>query len=210
MNDARARVPSLTASFLAAAAVASAWPTAAAALRYHREIAAAGEPWRALTAQLVHGSPGLAAVDLGVVLLCGGWLESRSRGLAAAAASLGLLAVAFVVHAAQPQVLRFEGSSGVAAALFAASALHLALHANTGGARALAWLVVVTGLAKVGLEQATGWSVSGDTVLHGARVLPAAHLAGSLAGLCATGFAYILEGRGADTAPPSQRSLSEA
>jgi rhomboid family GlyGly-CTERM serine protease len=210
MREAPSRVPWLTASFVTAAAAASAWPSAAAALRYHREAAAAGELWRAFSAQLVHGSVSLAAVDLGVVLLCGAWLEGRSRGLAAAALGLGLLAVAVTVHAAQPQVWSFEGSSGVAAALFAALALHVALHANNGGARALAWLVLVVALAKAAVEQATGWSVSGDALLEGSRVLPAAHLAGSLAGLCASGFATILQGRRADTVPRSQRSLFQA
>lgn len=194
MSHARLRIPWLTASFVGMAAAASAWPAAAAALRYQRDLVAAGELWRGITAQLVHGSAELAAVDLGVVLICGAWLEGRSRGLAAAAGGLGLLVVAVVVHAGQPRVLHFEGSSGVASALFAALALQLALYAKTGGARSLAWLLVATALAKAGLEQVTGSSAWGTSLLAGARVLPAAHLAGSLAGLCAAGLAYVLEG----------------
>jgi rhomboid family GlyGly-CTERM serine protease len=194
MRDARARIPWLTAAFVGVAAVVSAWPEAAGLLRYERALAGDGELWRGLTAQLVHGSLALAAVDLAVVALCGAWLERRARGLAAAAVALGLVAVAVVVHAS-PAVLRFEGSSGVAVALFAAGALHLVLHAPSGPARALGGLAIVAVLAKAGLEQATGSSLLGTALLPGARVLPSAHLAGAMAGLATAGLAYVRRAR---------------
>jgi hypothetical protein len=196
LNDARARIPWLTLAFVAVAAVVSAWPAVAAALRFHREVAGDAELWRALTAQLVHGSPGLAAIDLGVVMLCGAWLEVRSRGLVMSAGGVGLLAVAIVVYGS-PQVSSFEGSSGIACALLAAAALELALHSGSGRARALAWLAVIAVLAKAGVEQATGWSISGVGHLpEGVRVLSSAHLVGSLVGLASAALAQVLAAKG--------------
>ena len=185
MSVSRTRIPWLTAGFVAVAAAASVWPDGVTALGYQREAAEAGELWRALTGQLVHGSPIMAVVDLGAVLFCGAWLERRARGVAASAGAFALLLVAATVHATQPQVLYFEGSSGVAAGLFTAAALQLARTAESRAARALSLGVVGAAVAKAMLEQWVGWGAAGLHPTAGIPVLGAAHLAGSAAGLCA-------------------------
>jgi membrane associated rhomboid family serine protease len=181
MTRAAPRAPWLTIGFVAAAGVLSVWPEGVAALGYQR---ASGEVWRALSAQLVHDTPAMAALDLGVLALCGGWLERRARSLAACAGGLAVLGVAVTVHWLQPQVLHFAGSSGVAAALFTAAVLRLAATTRSYGVRALSLGVVAAALAKAALEQWAGLGAAGPHWVGGPPVLGAAHIAGSLAGLC--------------------------
>ncbi len=173
--------PWLTLGFVSLAAVASLEPGLAERLVYERAAVQAGEPWRLLTAQWVHGSPAMALLDLTVVGACGAWLERRSRGLALAVGGLALAAVALAVHTTQLQVERFEGSSGLAAALFAAVALDSALSARRGRLLAAALLAAV--LAKASLEAWTGLALAPSLLPPGTSVLAAAHLAGALTGV---------------------------
>jgi len=184
MSSARVRVPWLTIGFVVASTAASAWPQGVSTLGYQRE-AAEAESWRALTGQLVHGSPTIAAVDLGILLLCGSWLERRARDIVFFAGTLALLMVAATVHWTQPQVLYFEGSSGVAAALFTAAVLQLAITTPSRSLRALSLSVLAVSIAKAALEQWAGWGTSALHPTAGLPVLGAAHLAGCAAGLCA-------------------------
>jgi len=194
MTGVSTRVPWLTTLFVALAASLSASPAVSDALVYRRAAVEAGEVWRVFTAQWVHGSASMAFADLAVVALCGGFLERRHRGLALGAAVGGLLAVALAVHGTQAQVTHFDGSSGVAAALFVAAALWIALRSGSGRLRVLSILAVVGIFAKAALEQWAGWQLTGVGLPEGARVLPAAHLAGGVAGAC--GVAWIARGRG--------------
>jgi len=186
-----ARLPWLSAGFVVVAAVVSVWPEAGEALAYRRASTEGAGAWRALTGQLVHGTVPMALADLGVIALCGTFLERRRRGLALGAGLAGLLAVGITVHAS-PQVMYFDGSSGVAAALFAASALWLALTSRSSASRVLAGLGLVLLVAKAGLEQWGGGYLSGVSLPEGASVLPAAHLAGSVAGACAAAWAAVV------------------
>ncbi len=194
-----ARWPWIVATFVACATAISLWPEARAALVYDRggppgsiagggagAVAAGPAVWRALSSQLVHDASGMAAIDLGVVLLAGAFLERRDRVLAAAALVLGMLFVALAVLVAGPQLVRYEGASGVGAALFTAAALHVAFTTTSRGARALALAAAAVALAKAAVEQWSGWTWADAHLPPDVRVLPAAHLAGSLAGIVAT------------------------
>jgi len=189
MSASLARIPWLTVGFVGAAALASAWPTAFDVLIYRRDAAQAGEAWRAVTAQLVHGSLAMGLLDLFVVLACGALLERRARRVASAAFAGSLLLVGATVHWAAPQVAVFDGSSGVAAALFTATALWLALTTESPAARALASSAVLLAFGKAALEVGLGLHATAVHLPAGAQVLPAAHLAGCLAGLLAVAVA---------------------
>jgi len=146
--------------------------------------------WTLFGAQLVHPTPGVALLDLGLLGLASAWLELRERGTLLAVLLGGALAVAGVVGVAAagpssltPDVLqRFEGSSGLAHAVLAAAAMQLALRGPAGPARRLGTLVLAAVLLKATLEQAAGWHWSAGLLPPGARVFPAVHLAGALAG----------------------------
>lgn len=83
----------MTLAFVAAGGLASIWPGAGAVLQYDRQLVAAGEAWRLVTAQLVHWTPRMTLTDLGALLVLGGWLETDGRRRQVAAALAAALAV---------------------------------------------------------------------------------------------------------------------
>jgi hypothetical protein len=105
---------------------------------------------------------------------------------------LALLMVGFTVHATQLHIEYFYGSSGVATALLCALALRLTLTAGLSRARALAAAALVALMAKAATEQWTGCGGMRPYLPEGARALPAAHLAGGIAGaLAALGASLV-------------------
>src|SRR5436305_12849720 len=110
------RFPWITAALAGLFAAASF--SSADALAYDRARVAAGEVWRLLTGQLVHWTPRMAAIDVGMMLGIGIWLEVRGdRRLLIASLALGAGLTALAVHTLSPDLLLYRGCSGVASAL---------------------------------------------------------------------------------------------
>jgi rhomboid family GlyGly-CTERM serine protease len=190
-------LPAATLGLLAASLVAEAVPGLSVVLEYDRNEVLAGAVWRSLTGQVVHWSWGMALADLGVILLTGGWLETRrSRCLAVATAAGAAILVALVLLAARPDIERYRGASGVAVGLVAAAAfdLHRTAPSKAGrlaGAAALGLL-----LAKIAAELATGASVLPGTLPVEIDLVPETHLAGAAAGAAAVIALRHRDGRG--------------
>src|SRR5262245_50463251 len=106
----------MTAVLVAICAAAFLQP--AETLQYDRARVEAGEVWRLLTGQMVHWTARMAALDLGMVLGLGAWLEARGeRRSAGLALLLGAGLTALAVHVLSPRLLFYRGSSGLASVL---------------------------------------------------------------------------------------------
>jgi hypothetical protein len=138
------------------------------ALEYRRD----GELWRLLTGQLVHWTPRMAVLDLGVLAACGVWLERRGLCVWRVLAAAGLL-TALAVYVSDADVYR--GSSGLATAAFVAAALS---HPR----RALGAAALVLLAAKVAWEAGHAGAFAAGALPAGVAVLPGVHVAGALAG----------------------------
>ena len=163
-------LPWLTLAVLATSALLDLSPET-----WQTDRAAAGEPWRWLTGQLVHWGPTHRLWDWLVLGLFGGWLErqARRRLLATLLLAGPLCAAAFAwLH---PELATYRGTSGLGAACLAAVAMTLLR------TRPVAGLILLVGLAtKVLAESASGTpALSAEPFV----TLPAVHLAGALAGV---------------------------
>lgn len=160
-------------------------------LQYDR---AREEVWRLLTGQLVHWTPRMALLDLGMLLGLGAWLEAhgdRRRMLLALA--FGGILTALAVAALSPGVFVYRGSSGLASALFVLAALRVA--ETPGWSRLLALAVIALFLTKAGVEEVTGQTLFAGPLPEGIEVVPLVHLLGGLGGAAAAWLAR-LERRG--------------
>lgn len=169
------RFPWLSAGLVALCAAASL--ADGAALQYER----GGEAWRLLTGQMVHWTPRMAMLDLGMLLGLGAWLEIRGdRRLAAASLALGAVLTAVAVHLS-PGLLFYRGSSGMASALFVLAAFRVA-DSSDRWTRALAVAAVALFLAKAAFESLGGQALFSGELPEGVRVVPLVHLLGGLGG----------------------------
>jgi hypothetical protein len=182
LSGRRRAPPAATLGFLVLSIFAGAVPGLPAALGYDRSGTLSGDAWRPLRGQIVRWSAAMAITDLGVIALAGGWLEMRSRGLAAAAAAAAALLVAAALLAARPDVERYRGASGIGVALVAAGAADLALGGRPAGARIAGAACLALLLAKAAAEAVTGGSILPWTLPAGIDLVPEAHLAGAAAG----------------------------
>lgn len=157
---------------------------ARALLRYEREAAATlSEPWRLLTAHVVHMNPSHLLLD-GVALvliwsLFVGTLPARAWW---AAFFVGALAIDVGLYHWQPQIDWYVGLSGVEHSLFVAGALWCLLL----GRRGQGGLMLLGLLAKLAWEVTVGpmpWSTSASR----GPVVEAAHLYGTIGGAVALG-----------------------
>ena len=175
--------PWLTVVVVGASIAAEAGP--AERLQYSRLAVSDGEIWRLLTGQLVHWTPRMAATDLGVLLVCGAWVERKSRFLAAATLGAAAALVAIALHFVSPDVAVYRGSSGIASGMFAAAALTLALEAPSRLARVGAALLLLLLGVKIAAEVWAGIPLFAGPMPSGALVYPEGHAAGALAGALA-------------------------
>ncbi len=170
---------------------------------------AAGELWRVMTAPLVHGWPELAAFDLGAIALLGSVLERRSRLDVAISLPLAALLSAGAVLALRSDLTSFTGSSALASALFVLFALRL-WQRSTGVGHAGRWLAAL-GLAlfagKMALEAAGVLPSSAGLAARGVESVPAAHIAGALAGVLASRSDVL--GRGVDGSNDSEEPATD-
>ena len=181
------RFPWLTAGL--AVLCAAALFLSAEALQYDRTRVEAGEVWRLLTGQMVHWTARMAALDLGMLLGLGAWLEARGdRRFAALALVFGGALTALAVHAFSPRLNLYRGSSGLASALFVLAAIRIA-RSPARAPRALAMLAVGLFLAKAVWELVTGQAIFAGPLPAGVEVVPLVHLFGGLGGAVAAGLA---------------------
>ncbi|MFP5286505.1 MAG: rhomboid family intramembrane serine protease [Thermoanaerobaculia bacterium] len=186
------RFPWLSVGLAALSAAAS---FSGAALQYER----GGEGWRLLTGQMVHWTPRMAFVDLGMLFGLGAWLEIRGdRRLAAITLALGAVLTAAAVHLS-PGLSLYRGSSGMASALFVLSAFRIA-DSPDRWTRVLAVAAVALFLAKAAFESLAGETLFAGELPDGVRVVPLVHLFGGLAGALAPAIAGP-SGRGASRRP---------
>jgi rhomboid family GlyGly-CTERM serine protease len=166
-------------------------PGGGEALQYARERVDRGEAWRLATGQLVHWTPRMALLDLGVGALLAALLEMRGRRTTAAwALLLGGAATAATVHLLLPDLAFYRGSSGLASALFVAAAATAARDAPPMG-RALAWTALVLFAVKLLWEAASGSAAAAGALPPGVEVAPLVHLLAGAAG----GLACALDAR---------------
>jgi rhomboid family GlyGly-CTERM serine protease len=153
-------------------------------LQFDRARVEAGEVWRLLAGQMVHWTPRMAFLDLGMLLGLGAWLEARGdRRTMTLALALGGCLTALAVAAFSPGLSVYRGSSGLASALFVLAALRIAEESERS--RALAWAAILLFLAKAAVEAATGRAFFAGPLPDGVAVVPLVHLFGGAAGLLA-------------------------
>jgi rhomboid family GlyGly-CTERM serine protease len=175
------RFPWLTLALATVCAVAALVP--ADTLEYDRTRVAAGEIWRLVTGQLVHWTPRMAAIDIGMLLGLGIWLEVRGdRRLVAWALALGGALTVFAVHVLSPDLLVYRGSSGLASALFVLAAVRVASSTDPI-TRNLAIAAIALFLAKAAFESLAAQTLFAGPLPPGVRVVPLVHLLGGLGGL---------------------------
>lgn len=183
--------PWCTLALVACGAAASAWPGAAERLVLTRAALDSGEFWRFATAQLVHPTFALAALDLAALAVVGGWLERRERATFVAAACVGGSLVVATVWFVRDDLASYQGASGLASAAFVA--LALSLWRDGGARRALALLALGIFAAKLVFE--FRGATAGLVTSEGHEVVPEAHAAGALGGVLAGLLAVAFRNR---------------
>jgi len=177
------RVPWITVSFTAIGLALLVTPRAAEWLQYERLAVASGAWWRMLTGQLVHWTPRMAFFDLLTLLVTGAWLEQHSRRLLGGLIAGAGLLVGLTVHLWLPDLTVYRGSSGIASALFCATALMLVVEERSTLVRLLALATLSAFAAKIGWEWVTSNALFAGALPEGVRVTPGVHLAGAVTGL---------------------------
>jgi len=199
------RAPVVIACFVAASVAASAVPGAAGFLEFDRAAPSHGYFWRAATAQLVHWSVGMAAIDLAVVAIAGACLELRSRRIACWTLALAVVLVGLTVLYAIPSLERYRGSSGIAAAVVAALLVDVVRRERSPVRRVLAVAIGAAFVAKFAWELATGSAVPIGHLPPGIAVAPQVHVAGAIAGIAAS-LSSVSSSRACRSRPSSGRS----
>ncbi len=168
-------------------------PDVSSALEYRRALLAA-EPWRLLTAHLVHVNWRHALVNAGAWLVLARLFE---RELGAGAQLLCLATagvfVSLALAALYPAIAWYRGASGVLHALYFAGAAAMLANAIGAARRTpalLALALIAGGWIKVALEFPRGAETAYSDWL-GAATVPQAHLFGAACGT-ALGLAAAL------------------
>lgn len=193
--------PWIVLALVAASLLASLLPGRAAFLQYDRGAVSAGQPWRLITGQLVHWSPRMTFVDLGMLAALGLWVERRSRALVTATLAAAAALVAAAVHLCASEVALYRGSSGLAAAVFTVVALLLLRDgSHCWVRRSLGALALLLLVAKTAWEMREGVALVAGRLPDQVSVTPVAHLAGALAGLAVFAAWSLFERRAAGPA----------
>jgi len=154
--------------------------TDGALLEYRRSLLGA-EPWRLLSAHLVHLSLIHALLNGVALLLLGRLFETRLRaGEGWLVLGTAPILISLVFWIAMPELVWYRGLSGVLHALYFAGCIVWLAEAR-GRSRWLPLAALVAGALKVLLEQPWDTSFPFQEWL-GAPVVPQAHLIGALIG----------------------------
>ena len=164
------------------------WADVGSALEYRRALLAA-EPWRLLTAHVVHASWPHAIVNaLAWVALARLLAPELTPARQAALLASSALATGLLLWLAAPDVAWYRGLSGSLHGLCASGAvLWLARSAaagtGAGSPRPWLWPALLLGAlwAKVLAEQSGGWPIAGGSWL-GVTVVTRSHLFGAASG----------------------------
>lgn len=171
-------------ALVAAACLLAMAPGGFEALRYERALLLT-EPWRLLTAHLVHLGWIHLALNLAALAAIWAMLGDLLRPGAWAAAFVACaLAVSGGLWLRDPQLEWYVGLSGVLHGLFALGAV-----AGLGRAPGFHVLLLAGVVAKVAWEQVSGTD-SGTAALIGGAVVVNAHLYGLLGGLAGAPYAW--------------------
>lgn len=180
--------PALAVTAAVLAALQLGGETVALALRYDRDLVAAGEWWRWITASFVHAGWSHLGINLAGLaiagLTIGDALEIRRYTLCLA---ISLPAVTLGLWLWSPGVQWYLGASGVLHGLFVTGGLLLAARRRAEGAGLLALVA-----AKLAWEQVFG-PIPGSAATAGVRVIVNAHLYGALGGLLAAVLAAMAQ-----------------
>jgi rhomboid family GlyGly-CTERM serine protease len=162
------------------------------AFEFDRAALARGEWWRLLSCHFVHYG---RAHAIGDILGFAGWaamIEATSRRLLLAGIATSALLVGLGVFSFCPNVTHYAGLSGIDVAL--ATMLLCLLIASPRfrklpGARVLIGVVAGGHITKLGYELAAGRAILAPDLGHDVRLLPAAHVLGTIAGVLAFALA---------------------
>lgn len=153
---------------------------AEAACIFDRQAIAAGAWWRLFTGSWVHFTPSHLGWNLAVLIPAGIWAERLQPWRARALYLVGPFAIGGALYAIEPQLLRYGGLSGLAAAFVTFLAL---AQLRTDTEDRWFWRSV---LALVALKIVAEVVVASPLLAHfsdpSIRSVPVAHLAGVLAG----------------------------
>ena len=158
----------------------------------YRRAALAAEPWRLLTAHIVHVNWTHALANAGGWLVLS-WLfapqfDARRQLLILA---LGAAFVSFALAAWQPSIEWYRGASGALHALFFAGATDATIALLRGQSRQRALMppaLLAAGWIKVALEQPVNSGATPYAEWLASAVVPQAHLFGAIAGTAAGVF----------------------
>lgn len=181
-------LPWLTLILVTGSLLVPALPGSAGALEYRREAVAAGELWRLATGHLAHWTPAQAGWSAAAFAVLGALCERRSRARFAACLGLAAVLIGAALWWPLAEVERYRGLSGLDSALFAGVAVMLVRSARAAGDRlsaAVAGGLALAFAAKTGVEWVTGGAFFAGELGPGVAPVPAAHVAGALAGALA-------------------------
>ena len=152
----------------------------------YRRAALAAEPWRFVTAHIIHVNWTHALANAGGWLVLS-WLfapqlDARRQLLSVA---LGAAFVSLALAVSQPSIEWYRGASGALHALFFAGATSASIALLRGHSRQRAMLppaLLAAGWIKVALEQPVNGGATPYAEWLAATVVPQAHLFGAVAG----------------------------
>lgn len=206
---AAARVPWCTLGVVALALGASFIPGAPSVLEYERSRIAHGELWRLLSAHFVDAWPGLAIVDLPVLVVLGSWLELRVGARALLVMLASALAASAAVWFAREDLELYQGSSAIGYGVFAALTVNLVRDERGTFVRIAAGAALALITIKTGGELAGLWFVAIAPLPSGVEAVAIAHAAGGLAGGCVE-LAWIRKVQRLQRASTSRTSASRS
>jgi rhomboid family GlyGly-CTERM serine protease len=153
-------------------------PDLGSLLVYDRAAIAVGQAWRLATGNLVHFSVGHLVCNLIVFAIAGWIIESRYRGAAPALYALCAVSIGMALYVAEPRLVQFGGTSGLAYGALT----YLALR-GFGELRwrpaCVALLAAISG--KLFAEWWWGWSLVDLSSAAGFVTVPLSHAAGAAA-----------------------------
>jgi len=170
-----------TLALVAFSAFVSFFPGAVEILEFDRGAVARGQVWRPLTGQLVHWTPRMAVLDLGVLLGLGIWLERHSRRVLLSTLVVSAALVAAGVQFIARELVYYRGSSGLATAVFMGVALVvLSDKRRSPRWRILSLLSILLLGVKILWETQHHGLVAAGSLPSGVQVVPIVHLLGAI------------------------------
>jgi rhomboid family GlyGly-CTERM serine protease len=170
-------------------------------IQYERSRVASGDIWRLLTGQMVHWTPRMALVDLGMLLLLGASLEATGRRPAASLAiGASVVLCAAGIHVIPSGQELYRGSSGIASALFVLLCLELIVTSRSPRVKLLSAAALTLIVVKAVWESSTGRALGAGALPDGVVVSARVHLLGGLAGALVAATVWLRGGREAQPA----------